>query len=78
MNDKRTVHVKLRVFNITAHTSWSSSALIMSDASGEAAPRKVTLVIERPSDIEYIRERLDQIEMSWRKELDRIRLPSNG
>jgi len=79
MNEKRPVSVKLGVFHITADCSWSRSALVISDSSGDVAPRKVTLVIERPSDIDYIRERLNMIETAWRKELDAIRLtPSNG
>lgn len=73
-DEKRQVHVKLGVFYCVAQTSWNSSALIFEDRTGDVAPRKVTLLIERPSDIAYIRERLDNIEAAWRKELDNIKV----
>ncbi len=73
-DEKRKVHVKLGIFHCVAQTSWSSAALIFEDRTGDVAPRKVTLQIERPSDIAYIRERLDNIEDAWRKELDCIKV----
>jgi hypothetical protein len=74
MDEKRTVKVKVRAYFIEAKTGWNRSALIIKDQSGDAAPREVTLRIETPSDIEYIRQRLDEIEVGWRKELDAIRV----
>jgi uncharacterized membrane protein len=72
--EKRVVKVTLGVFYATVSTGWNQSALILEDNSGDVAPRKVTLRIERPSDIEYIRERLQQIEDAWRKELDSLKV----
>ena len=72
--DKRVVKVTMSVFFITASSSWNDAALILEDNSGDVAPRKVTLRISRPSDIEYIREKLKQIEDGWRKELDSLRV----
>lgn len=79
MNDKRPVKVKLGVHMATVSTGWSTSAITFSDQSGDVAPRIVTLVIDRPDDIAYIRERLDQIEAGWRKQLDAIKVTAlNG
>ena len=78
MNDKRPVKMTLGVFYITVSTGWANSALIIEDNTGDVAPRKVRLVIDRPSDIAYIRERLDMIEAAWRKELDTLRASHNG
>lgn len=72
-DEKRQVHVKLAVVMCTAQTSWDDAALIFQDQTGDLAPRKVTLRIERPSDISYIRERLQDIENAWRRELDTLR-----
>ena len=78
MNEKRPVKVKLGLHMATVTTGWASSSITFSDQSGDVAPRIVTLLIERPSDIDYIRERLTQIETAWRKELDALRASSNG
>lgn len=72
--EKRVVKVTMGVFYATVSTGWNNSALILEDNSGDVAPRRVTLRIDRPSDIEYIRERLKQIEDAWRKELDSLRV----
>lgn len=74
MDEKRTVKVKVGVYFIEAKTGWNRSALIIRDQSGDVAPREVTLRIDQPSDIEYIRAKLDEIEVGWRKELDAIRV----
>jgi hypothetical protein len=67
---KRTVKVRIGVFYATVSTGWNSAKLILSDSSGDVAPRQVTIDIERPSDLSYIRGWLDQIEEAWQKELD--------
>ena len=72
--DKRVVKVTMKVFIATVSTGWNQSALILEDNSGDVAPRRVTLKIERPLDIEYIREGLKQIEDAWRKELDSLKV----
>lgn len=73
--EKRLRHVSIRVFHCVAQTGWSSSALIFTDQSGDIAPRKVTLKIDSPSDISYIRERLQNIEDAWRKEIETAKFP---
>lgn len=73
-DEKRTRHLTLGVFFVKAETSWNEAALIFEDRTGVTAPRKVTVLIDRPSDIAYIRERLDNIEAAWRKELDAIKV----
>lgn len=73
MDEKRTVKVKVGVYFIEAETGWNRSALIIKDHSGDLAPREVTLRIDQPSDISYIRERLQDIENGWRKELDALK-----
>lgn len=72
--EKRVVKLTMGVHYASVSTGWNRSALILEDNSGDVAPRKVTLRIERPSDIEYIRERLQQIEDAWRKELDSLKV----
>lgn len=79
MNEKRRVRVKLGVYHIIASTGWANSELIIEDNTGDVAPRTVHLVIDRPSDLQYIRARLDQIEEAWHKQLAAIKVtPSNG
>lgn len=78
MNDKRKVHVILGVHFASVRTYWANSAIIFEDQSGDLAPRKVTLKIERPGDLVYIRDQLDAIERAWRKELDAIRVTPAG
>lgn len=75
-DEKRLVHVTLCVVECSAHTSWRDAALIFTDRSGDKAPRKVTLQIEHPADIAYIRERLNDIETSWRRSLDSLKVTS--
>lgn len=72
--EKRVRHLSLRVFYCKAQTSWNESALVFEDNTGDGAQKKVTLVIERPSDIAYIRERLQDVENAWRKELDTLKV----
>lgn len=72
--EKRVRVVHMGVFYATVSTSWKSSELILEDNSGDLAPRKVHLRIERPSDIAYLRERLDQIEAAWHKELASLKV----
>lgn len=72
--EKRVVKVTMGVFYATTTTSWNDAALILEDNSGDVAPRKVTLRIGRPADIEYIREKLKEIEDAWRRELDSLRV----
>ena len=73
-DEKRLVHVKLCVVECSALTGWSTAALVFTDQSGDKAPRKVTLQIEHPNDIAYIRERLNDIETSWRRSLDSLKV----
>lgn len=65
----KTRHMRLQVKVIEVQTGWKSSALLMTDASLGKPTKKVTLEIESPSDIAYIRERLSEIEESWRRQL---------
>jgi hypothetical protein len=73
MDEKRVVKVKVGVYFIEAHTGWNRSFLKIIDQSGDLARREVTLKIDQPSDIAYIRERLTDIENAWRKELDALK-----
>lgn len=73
--EKRLVHTTIGIFHCVAQTSWDRAALVLTDQSGDKAPRKVTIMIERPSDISYIRERLQNIEDAWRKELEAAKWP---
>lgn len=72
-DEKRLVHTTVGVFYCTATTSWSNAALVFEDNTGDKAPRKVTIKIDRPSDISYIRERLQNIEDGWKKELESLK-----
>lgn len=72
--EKRIHKMQIGVFYATVSTSWNNSALILEDSTGDVAPRKVTIRIERPSDIAYLRERLDQIEEAWQKELAALKV----
>lgn len=54
MNDKRPVKVRLGIYHATVSTGWATSTITFSDQSGDIAPRIATLVIDRPSDLEYI------------------------
>lgn len=53
--------------------SWMSAALRVQEfKSGVTGPAKECVIkIREPSDIGYLRDRLDQIEAHWRRELDR-------
>lgn len=67
----KTRTMKLKIENIECSTGWASSALTFIDYRGEnEMPRKVILAIEDPSDVRYIRRRLDEIEAYWRKTLE--------
>lgn len=72
MDEKRTVKTKVGVYYIEAHTGWNSSFLKIIDHRVDLARREVTLLISKPSDIDYIRDKLNDIETAWHKELDSI------
>jgi hypothetical protein len=72
MNEKRPVKVKVGVHFCEVITAWNNSTLKFIDQAGDQAPRIVTIEIEYPSDIQYIREQLNKIESAWHKELDAI------
>lgn len=74
MKEKREVRVTLGVSWADVSTGWNRSSITFVDQSGDQARRRVTLKIERPMDIEYIRERLTMIEAAWRKELDTLKV----
>lgn len=78
MDEKRTVKVTVGVYFIEAKTGWSNAHLKIIDQSGDRAPREVTLLIESPIDVAYIRERLDDIEKGWHKELKNYGCVSSG
>lgn len=75
-HDKRVRTMQVEVFYATVSTGWNTSALILEDNSGDTAPRKVTIHIRQPSDIAYLRERLDQIETAWQKALGQLKAPT--
>ena len=72
--EKRARHLTVKVFYCASQVDWVDAALIFQDSSGGGAPRKVTIKIERPADIAYIRERLQDIEDGWRKSLDALKV----
>jgi len=72
VSEKRKVHTTVGVYFCVAQTGWAKSALIFEDNTGGVAPRKVTITIDRPSDVAYIRERLQNIEDAWKKELEAL------
>lgn len=74
MNEKRKVKVTVGAHHITARTSWGNPALIIHDQTGDKAPREVVIEIDRPADLTYIRERLQDIEDAWHKELNAIKV----
>lgn len=74
-NEKRVRKLTLSVHYCETRTSWNNSALVFIDSSGDQASRKVVLNIERPSDISYIRERLQNIEDAWARELATAKYP---
>jgi hypothetical protein len=73
MNEKRPVKVKIGVYFCEVTTTWNNSTLKFIDQTGDQAKRIVTIEIERPGDISYIREQLAKIESSWRVELDSLK-----
>jgi hypothetical protein len=71
--EKRKVKVTVGIYYIEARYSWSAPALIIKDQTGDTAPREVVIEFDRPGDISYFRERLQDIENGWRKELDSLK-----
>ena len=63
------------VYIIHAKTSWAESRLVFEDSSG-ADTKEVHIMIDRPGDVAYIREKLNEIEASWRRQLDGIKVSS--
>lgn len=60
------------VYHCEVYKSWGALTIAFVDNRGEQR-RKVVIEIERPCDIAYIRERLDEIEQFWRSELESIK-----
>lgn len=65
----KTRSMAIRLGSLEVSTSWANSTLTFVDYRNAAITRKVILSIEDPGDIEYIRDRLSEIEAYWRKRL---------
>lgn len=64
----KTRRTKIGVFYSEIETSWGGSQLKLIDSRGDER-KEVWIHIERPSDVEYIKEQLDKIVAEWRKQL---------
>jgi hypothetical protein len=56
------------VFHAYIRKSWAASALIFEDTRDDQAKR-VVIEIDSPYDVAYIRERLNEIEAEWKRQL---------
>jgi hypothetical protein len=59
---------KIGVYHCEADTSWANTQLKFIDQTGDDR-KEVWIHIERPSDVDYIREQLNKIVDSWHKQL---------
>lgn len=56
------------VFHARLSKGWASTTLTLEDTTGDSA-RRVVIEIDRPSDVQYLRMQLDEIEEYWKKQL---------
>lgn len=63
----------VQIDDVTVTTSWMNAAIRVQEfKSGIIGPAKECVIkIREPSDLSYLRDRLDEIEAHWRKELER-------
>lgn len=64
--------ITVAISQIEVSTAWGASKLTVDDNCARKAKRAI-IVIERPSDIVYLREHLNKIEAFWRAELDTLK-----
>jgi hypothetical protein len=70
MSKKRTLTVQLD--DMKVNTGWSDSEIRFQEyRSGCIGPQKECVVkLRSPSDVSYIRDRLDEVEAYWRKQIE--------
>jgi hypothetical protein len=68
MSTMKTRTMTLGVFVVDARKSWGKAALVFVDSRNDIR-RKAVIEITGPSDLNYLRERLDEIENDWKKRL---------
>lgn len=66
--------MRMSVHDIKVQERWSSSTLTLTQYVDQSTVKRVTIEIERPDDIAYLRHQLDKIEASWRASLDAIKV----
>lgn len=64
----KTRRTKIGVYHCRADTSWNGSQLKFVDQTG-GTNKEVWIHIERPSDVDYIREQLNKIVEYWHQQL---------
>jgi hypothetical protein len=63
----RTLTVKIH--DATIEKGWSNSKLSLIEYGDQGSIKKAVIKIESPSDLSYIRERLNEIEDYWKGQL---------
>ena len=74
MKPKRRRTMTIKCNFVKARKSWANSALIIEDCPVGRSQQRVTVLITRPGDIAYLRERLQEIEDGWRAQLEGIKV----
>ena len=73
MKPKRPRTMTIGCEYIIAQKSWNESALAFQELKDGHLARRVTVRIRHPGDIQYLRMRLQEIETSWRAQLEALK-----
>lgn len=72
----RTRRTRMPIWMVEAKPAWGSSEIVLTHVVGDER-KEVIIAISSPSDLNYLRERLDKLDAFWREELAR-QCPSNS
>jgi len=62
--------ITIKIHDVRLEKGWSDSKLLIEQyGEGIGYWKRATILIESPSDLSYIRERLDEIEAYWKSRL---------
>lgn len=73
MAKQRTRSMRLAVHEAKKEGTWGDTKLVLIDYGNRDSTKRVTIDIYGPTDIRYLREKLDQIEAYWRQCLDNLK-----
>jgi hypothetical protein len=61
--------LSVRVVNCETATGWGHSAIVLTDPNC-GSPKKVTITIDHPYDLQYLEEQIAKIRANWRRILE--------